>query len=87
MENNEPGASKPLAERLEALGYAALWSMFPYYDPNNFYANATNIWPSMAPAINLICAPKDVDLGLADHEPFRGANDDWRACVQRMQTK
>lgn len=87
VEANEPGASKPLSERLDALGYAAFWSMFPYFDANNFYANTVNIWPNMAPSINLICAPKDVNLGLADHEPFRGATDDWRACVQRVMAR
>jgi len=87
VENNEPGASKPLSERLDAFGYTALWSMFPYFDPNNFYANTVNIWPSMAPAVNLICAPKDVDIDLADHEPFLGENDDWRACVQRVTAR
>jgi Methyltransferase FkbM domain len=87
VENNEPGGSKLLSERLDTLGYVARWSMFPYFDPNNFYANTVNIWPSIASAANLICAPKEADLDLADHEPFLGANDDWRACLQRVMAR
>jgi FkbM family methyltransferase len=87
VENNEPGASKPLSRCLDALGYVGYWSMFPYFDPNNFYANTVNIWPSMAPAVNLICAPKDMDIDLADHEPFLGGSDDWRACLQRVTAR
>jgi len=87
VENNEPGASKPLARRLDALGYAARWSMFPYFDPTNFYANTVNIWPNALPPANLICAPKGLDVDLADHEPFLGENDDWRACLQRVTAR
>lgn len=87
VENSEPGASKPLAQRLDALGYVARWSMFPYFDPNNFYANSVNIWQGVLPAANLICAPKEMDLHLPDHEPFLGENDDWRACLQRVSAR
>jgi FkbM family methyltransferase len=87
VENNDAGGSKLLSARLDALGYAAHWSMFPYFDPNNFYANTVNIWPNTFPAANLICAPKDMALDLADHEPFLGADDDWRGCVQRVAAR
>jgi FkbM family methyltransferase len=87
VENNAPGASPALSQRLDALGYAARWSMFPYFDPNNFYANTVNIWPNVVPPANLICAPQDMALDLADHEPFLGANDDWRACLQRVNAR
>lgn len=84
LENSGQGSSKPLSQRLDALGYVARWSMFPYFDPGNFYANTVNIWPNVVPPANLICAPKDMDIDLADHEPFLGENDDWRACLQRV---
>jgi FkbM family methyltransferase len=87
VENNESGASKLLSQRLAALGYAAYWSIFPYFDPSNFYANTLNIWPNVVPPANLICAPKDMALDLADHEPFLGENDDWRACLQRVSAR
>jgi FkbM family methyltransferase len=87
VENNEPEASKPLSQRLTALGYTAHWSIFPHFDPNNFYANTVNIWPNVVPSANLICVPKDATVDLSDHEPFLGENDNWRACVQRVSAR
>ena len=87
VENNEPGASKRLSEELDRLGYAAWWSIFPYFDQRNFYSNPVNIWENVVPAANLLCAPKEANLSLGGHEPFLGAADDWRSCLQRMKSR
>jgi FkbM family methyltransferase len=87
VENNEPGASKRLSEVLDKLGYAAWWSIFPYFDQRNFYSNPVNIWENVVPAANLLCAPKEANLSLGGHEPFLGAADDWRSCLQRMKSR
>ncbi len=84
LENNEPGASQRLSEALDSLGYAAWWSIYAYFDQRNFYSNPVNVWENVVPAANLLCAPKEANLHLAGHEPFLGAADDWRACLQRM---
>jgi FkbM family methyltransferase len=86
VENNEAGASKKLSQILNSLGYAAWWSIFPYYDARNFYSNMENIWPNFVPSSNMLCAPKELNLGLPGLLPFLGEDDSWQACVQRMTT-
>jgi|SRR5665647_561206 len=87
VENNEPGASKTLNQVLTALGYSAWWSIFPYFDPRNFYSNTNNVWPNVVPAANMLCAPKEANFNPAGLEPFLGENDDWKTCVQRLGSR
>ena len=87
LENNEPGASQRLSAVLDSYGYTAWWSIFPYYDARNFYFNTLNIWENVVPASNLICAPKELNLQISNHEPFLGADDDWKACLQRINSR
>ena len=87
VENNDQESSKKLSKVLDELGYAAWWSIFPYFDPRNFYSNTVNVWQEFVPSCNLLCAPKQAKLDLSDHEPFLGAHDDWKACVQRIRNR
>jgi FkbM family methyltransferase len=83
VENERPGSSKRISGILSELGYSAWWSIFPYFDPRNFYSNTVNVWEKYMPAVNLLCAPKELHLEVPDHEPFLGENDDWKSCLQR----
>ena len=87
IENNEAESSKRIAEALGPLNYVAYWSIHPYYDARNYYANTVNVWPEVVWAANLVCAPKQSNFNLPGAEKFLGANDDWRACVMRMQKR
>jgi FkbM family methyltransferase len=87
LENNEPGASQRLAEVLDTYRYSAWWSIFPYYDARNFYSNTLNVWEKVVPAANLICAPKELNLQISNHEPFLGAQDDWMTCLRRVNSR
>jgi FkbM family methyltransferase len=87
VENERPGSSKWMSGVLSELGYAAWWSIFPYFDARNFYSNTVNVWEKYMPAVNLLCAPKEVNLDVSDHEPFLGENDDWKSCVQRVRSR
>jgi len=87
VENNEPGASKRLHKILDALGYKAWWSIFPYFDSRNFYSNTTDVWPNVVPAANLLCSPREANLVPGDLEPFLGEDDDWKACIQRLSER
>jgi hypothetical protein len=85
VENNEPGASKPLSQILNALDYKAWWSIHPYFDPRNFYSNTFNVWENFVPSANMLCVPKEANFNLAGAEPFLGEADDRKACVQRIR--
>ncbi len=53
----------------------------------NYYANTVNVWPDVVWAANLICAPQRSNLTFPGAEMFLGENDDWRACVMRLQQR
>jgi FkbM family methyltransferase len=86
VENNEPGASKRLSAALDAIDYRAWWSIFPYFDIQNFYSNTNDIWSNYAPSANMLCAPKEVRLEIS-LDPFFGPNDDWKASINRAGIK
>jgi FkbM family methyltransferase len=87
VENNDQASSKKVSKVLNELGYAAWWSINTYFDPRNFYSNTVNVWQEFVPSTNLLCAPKQANLNMSDHEPFLGEHDDWRACVQRIRNR
>ena len=87
LENNDVESSKRIAGALGPLNYVAYWSIHPYYDPRNYYAHTVNVWPDVVWAANLICAPRRSNLTCPAAEMFLGENDDWRACVMRMQQR
>jgi FkbM family methyltransferase len=87
VENNDQEGSKRIASVLAKLNYLAYWSIRPHYDPNNYYCNTINIWPTSVWAANLICVPKNLDYNAYGAEPFLGENDDWKACILRAQEK
>jgi FkbM family methyltransferase len=87
VENNEPESSKRIADALGPLNYIAYWSVHPYFDPRNYYSNTVNVWQDIVWAANLLCVPKQSNIAPQGAERFLGENDDWRACVMRMQKK
>ncbi len=87
VENNEPGASKRLNQILNEIGYAAWWSIYPYFDARNFYSNMENIWPNIMPSANMLCAPRELNLNPPDLEPFLGEADEWRDCARRITSR
>ena len=87
LENYEQGGSKQLAPILDEIGYLAWWSIHPYYDSRNFYSTTENVWQNYHPSANMLCAPKEAEVDMADHEPFLGEDDNWRACLQRIASR
>jgi hypothetical protein len=85
VENNDPECSKRLAEVLAELNYVGYWSIHPHYNQRNFYYNTVNVWENSVWASNLLCVPKQSAIKFSDAEKFLGENDDWRACLGRMQ--
>ncbi len=93
VENDRPGGSRSLGSLLKELDYKAYWSIFPYFDPHNFYSNTVNVWadysPSLKlmPSVNLLCFPAQSSADVGDLEPFLGENDDWQAALQRARNR
>jgi len=82
LENNGQD-SKSAAAALAAINYRAWWSLGPYFNPKNHFANPVNIWPDVMPSSNLIALPHDPDVRF-DLPEFLGPDDSWINAQQRM---
>lgn len=87
LENNDKESSKRIDAILKQIGYRAYWSIHSYYSGANFYCNDVNIWSNTAPSTNLLCVPNEIQLAVRGSELFLGADDDWRACLQRLKER
>jgi hypothetical protein len=85
LENDREGASSTaLIASLEAFGYRAWWHFPPLFNPDNFFANATNVFPRVI-SINLLCAPAARPLTVRGAVAVTGCDDTWQAARQRMR--
>jgi FkbM family methyltransferase len=87
VENGDQQSSSRLSKVLDDIGYRAWWSIFPYFDPRNFYCNTLNVWQEFVPSCNVLCAPKRANIEVGELEPFLGPSDDWKAAVQRINSR
>jgi FkbM family methyltransferase len=87
VENNDQETSARLAKMLPEIDYVGFWSVHPYYDVRNYYSNTVDVWQNVVWASNLICAPRESYFNSMGAQPFLGAEDNWHACVHRMQNK
>lgn len=83
VENNDAESSQKLAALLDTFGYRAWWSMFWYFDPQNFYANQINCFENVRPSTNLFCVPAELNMDMGRMQPFLGATDDWKQAILR----
>ena len=72
-----------LADFLDASGYVAWWSFHNYFNPANAFGQTRDIWPEIGPSINLLCAPREMNLVMTDHESFLGKTDEANAAIRR----
>lgn len=85
LENNGDDSAK-VATALEAINYRAYWSIGPYFNPNNFFGNKVDIWPTVMPSVNLIAVPMRSELRF-DLPMFSGALDCWKHVLLRKAAK
>lgn len=69
-----------LAVALKGIGYQARWHIGPYFNPNNYFYNAANCWPTVMPSVNMICYPigDPREAQFSHLEQFLDAGDNWR---------
>lgn len=58
VENDRKNNSEALLRHLFEAGYRVWWHTPPYYDANNFFGIAANVFPNTV-AINVLCVPKE----------------------------
>lgn len=81
LEHNGDDLSQ-IAPALDEIGYKAFWSFGSYFNPRNFYANPTNIWPNLMPSVNLLAVPRELSQKFGAQE-FLGAKDNWKSAINR----
>ncbi len=79
LENDRREKSPPLIQFLLALDYRLFWHLPPLFNPDNFLAAETNIFPGLL-SVNLLCLPKSALEGVPG--AFQGFKevtrpDDW----------
>ena len=84
LEHNGDDSSQ-IASALDEIGYKAFWSFGAYFNPRNFYANPTNIWPNVMPSVNLLAIPQESSQQFSGQE-FLGAKDNWKSAINRRPT-
>ena len=84
VENNDRNGDPELVQALFDLGYNCWWHIAPYYNPNNFFHNAENVWENIVPEANMICVPKESALNVNGFEPVASVSDTWVQAVTRL---
>jgi hypothetical protein len=54
IENDRVAKSKGLIEMLAGIGYRMWWHITPLYNPDNYYANPRNLYPTIS-SFNMLC--------------------------------
>lgn len=81
-----------IAALLEEIGYAAFWSIGPYFNFDNFRRSSKNVWekeyPGLIPSTNMLAMPvtnsfvtEAFRIGMI---PFMSAQDNWKKALDRM---
>lgn len=84
VENNSREGSPELIQDLLDLGYNCWWHIAPYYNPDNFFHNAENVWDNLVPEANMICVPKEIALNVKGFEAVNDITDNWVQALSRL---
>lgn len=75
IENDRRHQSAALIRQMHELDYACYWHLPPLFTPDNFYRNATNIFPGIV-SIDMLCLPKN-DVRKVEGMRAVAGPDDW----------
>ncbi len=84
VENNTIDESPGILGKIAALGYRAWWVISNYYNPDNHFAEAKNIFSGIEPAADLFCLPNEMGAEIGGLEPVLGPQDNWKDAAQRI---
>lgn len=87
VENNSEKGSPELMETLFQQDYQCWWHIANYYNPNNFFKNAENIWQNIMPEANLLCIPKSINANITGFEKVTDVEDNWMKAVKRIRER
>jgi FkbM family methyltransferase len=74
VENDRRDRSPELIRQIQALDYSLYWHLPPLFRPDNFYGNATNLWPGMV-SIDMLCVPRGDGRAIEGMRPVSGPDD------------
>ena len=63
VENDRLERSEALTRLIASFGYRMYWHLPPLFNPDNFFANSENLFPTIV-SINMLCVHRDVELPL-----------------------
>jgi FkbM family methyltransferase len=72
VENNHNEVVDPLIEFVDSIGYAMFWHEPPMFNPNNYFANSTNIFRDEL-SHNMLCVPRAMAGNVVGMRPVKGA--------------
>lgn len=64
IENDRIEKSAALISQLWSFGYTLYWHITPYYNPENYFKNKTNIYSRIG-SYNMLCIHKDAGLNIS----------------------
>lgn len=85
VENNTVEGSAPIIETILSLGDRAFWHLADYYNPENYFRNADNVFAGFRPEANLLCFHKTHEANITGCPEVTGIDNDWLKAARRLQ--
>jgi len=75
VENDRRDRSAALIAQLLALDYRLYWHLAPLFHPENFNANADDVFPGIV-SVNMLCLPRERDVDLTGFREITSPDDE-----------
>lgn len=78
VENNQEAGSAGLISRLLGWGYDCYWHFEDYFNPDNLFGNAENMFSGERPEVNLFCVPSERKIAVRGLKRVAGPGERWQ---------
>lgn len=78
VENNQAAASAALISHLKGWGYDCYWHFENYFNPDNLFGQAENIFTAERPEVNLFCVPSERALAVRGLKSVASPEERWQ---------